>query len=666
MTELVYLANQSEMKIIGSTTLHIQIGLLDVMHHFLITDTLTQQAILGLDFLEPHKCILDFKQGFCLIQGQKILFQPAEYAPQWVRALHDISVPPQSEKIIYGKVPLHMIHTEGYVDNSTQVDDLDLIVANALIQVDDNGTLPLRLANFSKSTIHIHAHQKLVLLHPISNMHSIQVILETTNLVSPFNNSPTLSTSALSNPTVSRDWVSEFNLSKCSLTPTQLKAVTTLLQKYECICSKHDFDVGLTSLIQHEIHTDNTAPIKQAVRKSSPSTSQEISNHIQNFLDQGIIENSNSPWSAPVVLVKKKNGSSRIVIDYRLLNMHTVSDSFPLPRIDQSLEMLGGNKYFCTLDLTSGFYQIPMCPEDKYKTAFATRDGLFQFTWLPMGLKNSPSTFQRLMHAVLNDYIFKFSLVYLNDVIIAAKTFEQTLERLEFVFERFKLTNLKIKPTKCQLFMEKISFLGHIISPDGIQTDPDKTEKVLNWPLPTNVHDIKSFLGLASYYRWFIRNFSKIAHPLYELETSKNFVWTDECQKAFQELKTKLTSPPILSYPDFTPSAGKFIIDCDASDVSLGAILSQIQDGKEVIIAYGSKCLNKAQQNYCTTQKELLALVYFLEYWRCYVIDKPFIIRTDHNALVWLNKAKSTNKMLGRWSTQLDEFMFEPDMQSHL
>ena len=311
-----------------------------------------------------------------------------------------------------------------------------------------------------------------------------------------------------------------------------------------------------------------------------------------------------------MVIVNKKDGSPRFCLDYRKLNAATKKDAFPLPRIDDALDQLAFRKYFCALDLASGYFQLPMHQKDSHKTAFITHEGLYEWLVLPMGLANSPATFQRCMAQVLKGLIPNSCLAYLDDIIVFGNDFQDTMRNLELVLDRLRQANLKLKPKKCRVFQSEVAYLGHIVSQQGIQTDPKKVESVKNWPTPTDAKDVRSFLGIASYYRKFIPNFTTIASCLTRLtEKDVKFQWGDEEIKSFEELKQHLISSPILSFP---MDKGRFIVDTDASNFGIGAVLSQIQNGQEKVIAYASKSLSKSQRRYCTTKRELLAVVHFL------------------------------------------------------
>ena len=441
------------------------------------------------------------------------------------------------------------------------------------------------------------------------------------------------------------------------MTAVQRQQIAALLYTFQDVFAAPEGKLGQTDVVQHTIDTGDSRPIKIPPRRVPMHLRQVYDDEVRKMLEQGVIEPSTSSWASPVVLVRKKDGSYRFCVDYRSLNEVTKKDAYPLPRLDESIEAMAGAEWFHTLDLHSGYWQVAMDPADKEKTAFSTRMGLYQFRVMPFGLTNAPATFERLMEMVLNGMQWEQLQVYLDDVIIFGRTYLIAMLNLIQVFMRFRKAGLKMKVKKCLLFQRQVSFLGHIVGRDGVRCDPAKLEAVADWPHPTNVTEVKSFLGFATYYRRFIAHFSTVASPLTNL-TRKDveFEWTSACERAFRRLKSSLLSAPILAYPRME---GQYILDTDASNTGIGAVLSQMQQGEERVIAYGSKTLSRSQRNYCTTYKELLAVVKFCRHFKPYLWGKPFIVRTDHASLVWLKNFKEPEGMLARWIAALGEYQIE-------
>ena len=351
------------------------------------------------------------------------------------------------------------------------------------------------------------------------------------------------------------------------------------------VFAKSNDDLGCTAEVQHEIKLTDDQPVKQPCRRVPPAQLDEFREAVKDMLEAGVIRESKSPYSSPVVLVRKKDKGLRICVDFRQLNRKTIKDAYPIPRIKETLEALQGAKWFCTLDLQSGYLQVEMAEKDREKTGTTTPFGLYEFNRMPFGLTNAPATFQRLMERCLGDLNLRTCLVYLDDIVVFGKSFDETLERLEAVLKRLGKFGLKLKPSKCKLFLNEIPFLGHIVSDKGVAPDPSKVKSVTDWLSnpPSSTSELQTFLGFVGYYRSFIQNFSAIAQPLYQLlggrtgnkKTLPQWRWTYDCQKAFELLISKLTQPPILAYRDF---AEPFILHTDASGSGLGAALYQTQD----------------------------------------------------------------------------------------
>ena len=443
------------------------------------------------------------------------------------------------------------------------------------------------------------------------------------------------------------------------LTIKQREELKALLNKYQEVFSERTGKIGEASNIHHEIHTRG-APIRQPFRRQNPYVRQMEQEQVSEMLEQDIIRPSISPWAAPVTMVKKKDGSMRFCVDYRKLNSITEKDAYPLPRIDDTLESLHGSKYFSTLDLKAGYWQVPVKEEDKKKTAFRTSSGrLYEWNRLPFGLCNAPATFSRLMDYVLTGLSWEICLFYLDDIIVFSRTWEEHLQRLETVFKRLMGQGLTLGASKCKLAAREVEFLGHVVNEEGLRPNPALLDSISKISQPKTVKDVRSFLGLASYYRRFVKGFSNIAAPLNRLlEKSKDKVlnWTPECEEAFLTLKAKLTTAPVTAYPDFDQP---FRLYTDASNVGLGAILAQVQEGKEKLICCASRSLNKSEQNYSATKKECLAIVWGIKTFRSYLLPRHFEIFTDHYSLQWLKSMKTENALLHRWAASLEDYDFE-------
>ncbi|KAF7643856.1 hypothetical protein LDENG_00232190 [Lucifuga dentata] len=340
----------------------------------------------------------------------------------------------------------------------------------------------------------------------------------------------------------------------------------------------------------------------------------------------GIIDPSNSPWAAPVVLVKKKDGGWQFCVDYRWLNAVTQKDSYPLPRIDNALDYIAGSRWFSSLDLRSGYWQVELAPEAKPRPP-SPLAGLWQFRVMPFGLCNAPATFERLMERVLAQIPKSHCVVYLDDLLIHATDIEGALGNLHQVFEAIQGAGLCLSPKKCSLLRWEAKFLGHVVGAEGVATDSAKVEAVKDWPVPQSVNEVRSFLGIASYYQRFVHNFATIASPLHRL--------TDKGQ------------------------GHRFIVDTDASNMGLGAVLSQETEGEERVVAYYSHALSRPEHNYCVTWYELLAVVSALYHFRPYLYGQSFLLRTDHASLTWLLSFKEPEGQVARWIEALQSYSFD-------
>ena len=451
--------------------------------------------------------------------------------------------------------------------------------------------------------------------------------------------------------------------------PEVKEKVMELLKGYEHMFAPTDLDLGKTDLMVFEIKTKTEEPVKSKAYRCPWVQRKLIEDHIKAMLDADIIEPSCSPYASPVLLVPKPplenpNGGDpipqwRFCIDFRALNEITVKNSAPLPNINDVLDSLQGSKVFSSLDLKSGYWQIAIRKEHQHKTAFISHCGLFQFKVMPFGLANAPAAFCSLMSAVLGPALYKYCLAYLDDLIVYSENIEDHYEHLRSVFELLEKGGLRLKPSKCSYLCKRLTFLGHVISAEGVHVSPDKVEAIKNFKRPTTQKLCRGFLGLVNYYRKFIPNMAEIALPLTQL-TKKHvrYEWTTECQESFDRLKQCLITAPVLSYP--SPNR-KFLVYCDASNHSIGAILAQRneEDTAEHVVQYASEKLSPTQLRWSTTDKEAYAIVRALSRFRQYLLGTKFTLFTDHKPVSNIFTSSFKTPRVMRWSALISEFHFE-------
>ena len=434
-------------------------------------------------------------------------------------------------------------------------------------------------------------------------------------------------------------------------------AARKLLGRYRDVFPK-DLPSGLPPKrdVDHRIElVPGSEPPTKAPYRMSPAQLDELKKQLNELIDHQFIQPSKSPFGAPVLFVKKKDGSTRMCIDYRALNKITIKNKYPLPRVDELLDRLHGAKWFSKIDLKSGYHQVRIAERDVPKTAFRTRYGHYEFLVLPFGLTNAPATFMQMMNAIFHANLDDFVIVFLDDILIFSKTEEDHARHIEEVLKVLRKHQLYAKESKCEFFKQKMAFLGYLVTKDGITMDPDKVKAIVDWPNPLKtVKDVRSFLGLAGYYRRFVKGFSKIAAPLTELlKKDVNFKWTENENSAFEQLKNSITSAPILISPD--PNK-PYVVTTDASGFATGGILQQDHGNGLQPIAFMSHKMNAAERNYPVHEQELLAVIHALREWKHYVQGVPFEVVTDHRSLQHFMNQPSLSARQARWSEFIQEF----------
>ena len=515
----------------------------------------------------------------------------------------------------------------------------NILIANSINYIGNKMTL--KLVNLSDKTTQIKQNTPILHFTPVDKINTVNKNIHTDNN----------KTIAKTNNDI--DWISKINIG--SVTEIEKKHVLKAIKEHERAFSKGPTDLGFTNLIEHKIPTTTDKPVNRKAYRLEHSKRMALEAEIQTLLDADVIEHSTSMYNSPVLLVPKKDGSYRLVVDYRGLNSITQNETYPLPNLTDVFDSLKGNIYFSSLDLRSGYFQCGIQQCDREKTAFSTPTGKFQFKRIAQGLSGAPCTFARLMSLIMARKQMKSAWVYLDDILLMNSNFEDHLQNIKDIFKLFEQNNLKLKPEKCYLFQEEIVFLGHKLTRTGLAPNESIVDAVKNFPRPKTVKQCKSFLGLVNFYRRFIENIAKISAPLVNL-TRKNqkFTWGEKEEISFQKLKSCLIKSPVLIYPDFNKD---FSIYADASDYAIGAVLCQENEkGGPQAVAYMSRKLNPAECNYSTTDRELLSIVFAVKQFHPYIYGKKTKLFTDHKSLLYLQNLENPRNRSLKYIMKLQEY----------
>ena len=642
------LADGSVTGSLGTVQLDLQLGTgKDVWSHVMVVAEFEAPVVIGIDFLRKYQCTLSMKDESLTVGGTVHFCRSIDVMPQVFRVsvVETVEVPPMSEMIIPGETCAASHLTQGIIEGHDRpLCDGNVVVASVVLNPAQE-TLPLRVINLSGVPKTLYKGTDVATCQPVSHVSEQDLELDSSSSRSNVTSELPDHLQSLANEYEDRLKADERDMAGC------------LLSEFTDSFAKSKNDLSITSVDKHSMNMASQQRVKMGPGRLPLAKRKALKCELDRLLSLSVIEPSSSSWASPVVLVTKRDGSLRLCVDYGKVNDLLIKDSYPLPRIDDSLDALSGAKWFSTLDLPNGYWQVPMDPKDIDKTAFTTPYGLFHFKVMPFGLANAPATFERMMERVLAGLHWEVCLIYLDDVIVFSRTFEEHIVRLHEVFSRIKGANLKLSPTKCRLFCHEVGYLGHIVSKDGVATDPKKIEAISSWPVPRTTKEVRSFVGLCSCYRRFVRGFADIARPLHRAtEANREFYCSSECQEAFDQLKKALTTPPILAYPS---EAGLFWLDTDASGSGVGAVLSQEQDGEKRVIAYYSRVLSGNEHNYCVTRRELLAVVLAVKHFHHYLWGRHFMVHSDHGSLRWLMNFKNPEGQLWRWLQILSEYDFE-------
>lgn len=616
---------------LGDTLVQIKIYNQNLAQNFHIVDEnfpIPTDGILGRDFLAGWKCNIDYNTWILSIRTSANTLE----IPITNHLRGKYFIPPRCEV-------LKRLHFGNIEDSVTLAQEIQhgVFCANGIISTN----YPyVKIMNTLDETVQI-SNDFIPKLVPISNY-------EVFNINKSANN--THRKQAL------------LNELKLNITDTKLKGkLENLFEEFSDVFALTDDELTENNFYKQTIHLNDPSPTYIKNYRIPEAQKHEMEIQVRNMLKNKIIQNSVSPYNNPILLVPKKSATGdktwRLVVDFRQLNKKISPDKFPLPRIDEILDQLGRAKYFSTLDLKSGFHQIPLSEESKKYTAFSSNSGHYEFNRLPFGLNISPNSFQRMMTIALSGLPPETAFLYIDDIIVIGCSINHHIANLKEVFQRLRKYNLKLNPHKCNFFKADVTYLGHHISASGIQPDKNKYTAIMNFPVPTNTDETRRFVAFCNYYRRFIPNFAHITNPLNVLlRKDVPFQWSDACQQAFDSLKRSLLSPNILKFPDFRK---EFILTTDASNVACGAVLAQLHDGVELPISFASKAFTKGESNKSTIEQELTAIHWAVQHFRPYLYGRKFKIRTDHRPLVYLFSMKEPSSKLTRMRLDLEEFDFE-------
>lgn len=648
-------------QIVGQAILPITAGNFRGEHNFLLAKDIGSNGLLGADFCRAHKVEnIDFKHAKIRLKNSEIPFKiingpkKPTSAARALRIARSCSIKPRCGEAVACTVDAPAGSIGMACNEFERAKNLEkgMLIGNSVVRVNNSNIIHVPVSNF-KSDEKVKLKQGQI-IGQFENINRQTTVLPQQPANMTRNKKQTLS-----------GLLPPVDLSLADISSEQKTEIEKLLIKYNNIFAKDANDLGLCTLVEHKITTTGP-PVRQPLRRTTREEKEIMKPELDKMLKAGIIVPTDSPWASNLVLVRKRDGSVRMCVDYRALNSQTQKDPWPLPRIDDCIDSLSGAKYFSSLDMLSSFWQIPIFKPDIPKTAFISPFGNFAFTRMAMGLVGSGATFSRCMNIVFADLIRADEvLVYLDDILAHSPTFKEHLKRLEAIFIRLQNANLKVKPTKTHICKKEVEFLGFLVSGNGVRVNPEKTRPILEWPTPQNVGELRCALGMFVYYKKFIKDYAKIALPLNTLlKKNTPYNWGKDQENAFNILKQKLTTPPILGFPQYHLP---YIIRTDASGFGLGAVLSQEQPTGEQggrterrVIAYASRKLSEAEKKLAATEREMIgacwAVLHFKPYLRTKYKNGEVILETDANPIAALNQQRDTSPKMGRYKMMLQEY----------
>ncbi len=643
---------------LGMALITFKLGHHTFTHKFQVVRNMWRAVIIGSDFLTEYKASLDFERNIMLLKWgtdrtEIVALKPKDSNSEVnqitstiVKTKNKMCLPPYTAVKVKCQLPkgqnmsqnnLHCLLT-AFEDDLVIPDQPGLILSDQVVRAGKN--TEAWVMNHTDVTYTLPKGYPLAHLQSVSECEVSEIEEKTLDC----HDSQFTPVSDSCPPTSSLQMAS----------PEEKKAMEALLKKYDHLFAENDLELGRTNVVEMTLDTGDSPPVRQKPYRTPLAQREVVEEHIKSMLEAGIIRPSTSPWASPLVVVTKATGGKRICADYRQVNRVLKMNSYPLPNIDDIWPALKGAKYFSSLDLRAGYWQVGVAEADKPKTAIVTHQGLYEFNVMPFGLSTAPPAFQNLMDKVLGDTKGIYALAYLDDLIIWAPTFDLQLQRLEDIFKRLEKAGLKLKRSKCTFLTDHIKYLGHIVTPGGLKPDPEKVEAISKLQPPCSVKDIRSFIGSTSYYRRFIPLYAEIAKPLICLTKKySSFVWEEPQQLAFDTLKEKLMTAPVLAYAD---PKKPYRLYTDSSQYAVGAILTQEGQEGERPIYYLSHQLSPTQQRWPTIEREMYAIIYAIIKLRSYLVDAKFTVVTDHKPLKHLFTAEMKNPRVQRWAVMMEEY----------
>ena len=637
--------NGISLEVLGCINLCFQMKGVTQNHVFYVVENMNRNIILGRDWLVQNGVRLYYDLG-CLRVGQ--VYVPLEediHIASILRLKSKTILKPQTVNMCLAKIKNNPDILKDTLFQVSQIEtgyitsEPGLMVSNSVVKMDNSRQVPIMIVNNTDKTFNL---KRGCILGKVESIQEVDIV------------SPEFGQEKENNAKKENNAI---NTDEIKVPTEHKKLIEKLLFKNKDIFAAKDTDLTFTDTVTMKIDTGNHEPIKMRPYRVPLHKREIVEKAIDEMLEAKVIRKSRSPLAFPIVLVQKKDGSTRFCVDYRNLNLITKSNSFPLPLIDDILTLLGKSCYYTSLDLKSGYWQILMDSTSRERTAFVTFRGLFEFNCMPFGLKCAPAIFSELMNIVLEG-LEKFAIAYLDDILIYSSSLEEHFKHIQIVFDRLRKHNLKLKLKKCQFLQRETKYLGFVINEHGVKPDSDKVKAIKAIKIPSTVKEVRQYLGMSSFYRKFIPNFSKIAEPLIKL-TKKyaKFHWTPECQKAFDYIKESLTVVPLLAYPDINKP---YTLYCDASDTCIGACLTQActNDEKELYgvknnekpIYFLSHRLSKTQEKWPIIEKEAFAIYYALQKLDHYLHGAEFVIKSDHMPLKYILESPMQNKKIQLWA----------------